>query len=75
MIVCITPIRNSEINKPYLVDTKLLIDLDIKEFLETCTNSTVIIPTLHCFNDFDSIEATIVQPPQMVDKLLSIIFE
>lgn len=91
MIICITENSHSwdTFGEPYLIDTNLLIEgTTIKEFLESCTLSSVavdindcnlVIPDSYeyCWGHivYEEIQQAIVQPPQKVDKLLSIVFE
>ena len=85
MIICIT--ENSthwgKFGQPYLIDTNLLPDgTAFKEFIESCELTSIAID----INDVKlyqiamsivepCIQKAMVQPPQMVDKLLSIVFE
>ena len=81
MIICITENSHSwdKFGEPYLVDTNLLIEgTTIKEFLESCTISSVAVDMNDCnlvTYEYKEIQQAIVEPPQKVDKLLSIVFE
>lgn len=91
MIICITENSThwDEFGQPYLIDTHLLPNgTAFKEFVETCELTSVavdindfnlVIPDSYdyCWSHvvFEDIQQAMVQPPQMVDKLLSIVFE
>ena len=91
MIICITENSHSwdRFGEPYLVDTNLLIEgTAIKEFLESCilpsitvniNDVNLVIPDSYecCWSHivYEDIQQAIVQPPQMVDKLLNVVFE
>ena len=89
MIICIT--ENSthwdEFGQSYLIDTNLLPDgTAFKEFVESCELTSVEVNINdvnltdsyeYCWSHviFEDIQKAMVQPPQMVDKLLSIVFK
>lgn len=91
MIICITENSThwDEFGQSYLIDTHLLPNgTAFKEFVETCELTSVavdindfnlVIPDSYdyCWSHvvFEDIQQAMVQPPQMVDKLLSIVFE
>ena len=80
MIICI--VENStewdEFGQPYLIDTSLLKEEYLRAYLEGSVNVRKVNSDKGRFIDSwnkEDIFAAIVQPPQMVDKLISIIFE
>ena len=81
MIICI--VENStqwdDFGQPYLIDTSLLKEEYLRAYLESTIDDSIIINDTHHLggiHELDySFEQVIVQPPQMVDKLISIIFE
>ena len=90
MIICIVENSNEwdEFGQPYLIDTSLLKEEYLRAYLESTIDDSIIINDTHHLGGIhelydysfaskyaDDIQQAIVQPPQMVDKLISIIFE
>jgi hypothetical protein len=89
MIICIVENSNEwdDFGQPYLIDTSLLKEEYLRAYLESTIDDIIIINDTHhlgCIHELDysfaskyadDIQQAIVQPPQMVDKLISIIFE
>ena len=80
MIICIT--ENStewdDFGQPYLIDTSLLKEEYLRGYLEVSVEVIKVDSNNGRFIDSwnkEDIFAAMIKPPQMVDKLISIIFE
>lgn len=90
MIICIVENSThwDEFGQPYLIDTSLLKDEYLRAYLESTNNDNIIINNTHPLGGVhelyehafaskysEDIFEALIDPPQIVDKMLSIVFE